>query len=176
MRTTTELPLENPARTGFVTYGALRVESAATGDFDRAVAYLGADAVERSLFDRLENDAARVTLTVNSRGRDYYNPNTHTIHWDPHSALRTSDGGAQSPALGLGHEVDHAVERPATGERLAGIFDRHYDNREERRVITGSEHHAARTLGEDVRHDHAGSLFRVGSPSSRAPLDSVRAA
>jgi len=42
-----------------------------------------------------------------------------------------------------------------------------YDNREERRVIAGSERHAATTLGEDVRHDHRGWTYRVDSPVKR---------
>jgi hypothetical protein len=35
-------------------------------------------------------------------------------------------------------------------------------------VITGSERHAARTLGEGVRHDHAGATYRVDSPTTMA--------
>ncbi len=93
----------------FVHYGSLAVAASARRDFDRAVAYLSRDPVERSLFDRLEHGAQHVTLTTNRRDIDYFDPNTHRIHWDPHSALQTGTGGRQSPALGLGHEVDHAV-------------------------------------------------------------------
>ncbi len=52
-------------------------------------------------------------------------------------------------------------------ERLAGAPDAAYDNREERRVVTGSERHAARALGESVRHDHDGTTYRVASPLAR---------
>jgi hypothetical protein len=150
--------------TSFVHYGSLAVASSARHDFDAAVAYLRRDPVERALFDRLEHGAQRVTLTTNRHDADYFDPNTHAIHWDPHSALETGNGGRQSPALGLGHEVDHAVhDGPREWER-AQTFDPRYDTAEERRVITGSERHAAHALGEGVRSDHAGATYRVDSP------------
>ena len=163
----------SPARPGrhpaaaVVHYGNLAVPATAAGDFDRAVAYLGHDSVERDLFARLERGAQHFTLVPNARNEDFYDPNTHTIHWDPHSALQTTQGGYQSPAMGLGHEVDHAVENEPTAQRLANTFDSRYDNKEERRVITGSERHAATTLHEDPRSDHGGSTYRVASPDSR---------
>jgi hypothetical protein len=147
-------------------YGSLIVPPKARADFDRAVAYLSRDPGERALFDRLEHGAHTVRLTINTRNDDHYDPTTRTIAWDPHSALRTTCGTTQSPALGLGHEVDHAVEDDATRERLA---DRHvpgFDTAEERRVITGSERHAAQTLGEGVRHDHRGTTYRVADPTA----------
>lgn len=150
----------------FVHYGSLAVASSARRDFDRAAAYLSRDPVERSLFDRLEHGSQRIKLTTNRRDADDYDPNTHTIHWDPHSALRTSDGGRQSPALGLGHEVDHAVHDGPREWQRSQTADPRYDTTEERRVITGSERHAARTLGEAVRRDHGGATYRVASPTA----------
>jgi hypothetical protein len=148
----------------FVRYGSLDVAASARHDFDRAVGYLERDPVERRLFHELEHLPHRVTLTTNARDADDYDPNTRTIRWDPHSALRTAGGGRQSPALGLGHEVDHAVHDGPREWARAATADRTYDTAEERRVIEGSERHAARTLGEAVRHDHGGTCYRVGSP------------
>jgi hypothetical protein len=150
--------------TSFVHYGSLAVASSARRDFDAAVAYLRRDPVERSLFDRLEHGAHRVTLTTNRHDEDYFDPNTHAIHWDPHSALQTGRGGRQSPALGLGHEVDHAVHDGPREWQRAQTYDPRFDTAEERRVITGSERHAAHTLGEGVRTNHAGTTYRVDSP------------
>ena len=150
----------------FVHYGSLAVAATAQRDFERAVAYLTRDPVERALFDRLERGPQQVTLTANREDADYYDPSAHAIHWDPHSALRTGDGGRQSPALGLGHEVDHAVHDGPREWRRAQTFDPRFDNAEERRVITGSERHAARTLGEAVRHDHGGATYRVDAPTA----------
>jgi hypothetical protein len=147
-------------------YGSLTVPPRARADFDRAVAYLSRDAGERELFDRLEHGAHAIRLATNAHDDDSYDPATHTINWDPHSALRTTAGGSQSPALGLGHEVDHAVEDDATREALGERSVRGYDTAEERRVIRGSEAAAARTLGEGVRYDHRGTVYRVDAPTA----------
>lgn len=152
-------------RTTYVHHGSLAVPRAADRAYCEAKAYLMHDSVERALFDRLERAPRRhYHLTINHRDADYFDPATDTIGWDPHSALRTSEGGRQSPALGLGHEIDHAVESPAREAKLAARSSRAYDTAEERRVITGSERHAARILGESARRDHAGSCYRVASP------------
>jgi hypothetical protein len=150
----------------FVSYGSLDVAAGARRDFEAAVKYLSRDPVERALFARLENGKQHVTLTTNHHNEDYYDPNTQSIHWDPHSALRTSGGGTQSPALGLGHEVDHAVHDGPREWLRSATPDAHFDDAEERRVIQGSERHAARTLGEAVRADHGGSTYRVDRPTA----------
>jgi hypothetical protein len=149
-----------------VHFGSLRVSAAAARDYTAAVKYLSRDPLEADLFNRLEHGAQPFRLVTNARDNDSYDPGTHTIHWDPHSALRTTCGTTQSPALGLGHEVDHAVHDAACGNALASRPDPNFDTLEERRVITGSERHAARTLGEGVRHDHAGTSYRVPSPTA----------
>jgi hypothetical protein len=148
----------------FIHYGSLSVAASARHDFDSAVAYLQRDPVERALIDKLEHGTERITLSTNRDNADYFDPATHAIHWDPHSALATSSGGRQSPALGLGHEIDHAVHDGPREWARAATGDSRYDTAEERRVITGSERHAARTLGEGVRHDHGGETYRVDSP------------
>lgn len=152
----------------YVHHGSLLVSRAAEASYERAKSYLSADRGERSLFYRLEHAKSReYHLVLNRNDDDYFDPTGDTIGWDPHSALRTTDGGRQSPALGLGHEVDHAVESRRQELRLSARASRCYDTMEERRVITGSERHAARTLGESVRHDHGGRCYHVSSPISR---------
>jgi site-specific DNA-cytosine methylase len=153
----------------FTQHGTLRVPRADDALYREAKAYLSRDPLESKLFRELEHapDGRSYQLTINHRGDDHFDPNDNEIAWDPYSALRTTRGGLQSPALGLGHEVDHAVEDPATEARLQNIPDGRYDNAEERRVITGSETHAARVLGESVRYDHSGTLYRVPSPIAR---------
>jgi len=149
-------------------FGSLRVPEANAGDYETAKAYLRQDPVERRLFRELEGCRGRsFTLEVNRRNDDHFDPDTATIAWDPFSALRTTRGGTQSPALGLGHEIDHAVESPRIADCLRIRADARYDNAEERRVIRGSEAHAARTLGESTRYDHDGTTYRVRSPIAR---------
>ncbi|HUY41671.1 MAG TPA: hypothetical protein VMV82_08920 [Candidatus Dormibacteraeota bacterium] len=152
----------------FARHGSLDVPHRADRDYRLAKAYLSRDSIERSLFDRLEHAwGRRFHLRVNARNDDSFDPATDTIDWDPHSALRTTSGGTQSPALGLGHEIDHAVEAPCVEARLNARANRCFDTAEERRVVAGSERHAARTLGESTRTDHAGRCYRVASPTAR---------
>lgn len=150
-------------------HGTLDVPSSIEPQYEAAKRYLSRDPVERRLFEKLEHarDGRHYTIAANHRDQDYFDPANGTIGWDPYSALRTTSGGRQTPALGLGHEVDHAVENPSAAATLRNRFDPVYDNAEERRVITGSETQAARMLGESVRHDHGGTTYRVTSPVIR---------
>jgi hypothetical protein len=145
----------------------ISVPATARADYNLAKAYLSRDSVERKIFAKLSASHRRFHLTINHRSDDHFDPNTNTIAWDPYSALRTTRGGTQSPALGLGHELDHAVESPEQEDKLNNRSVKKYDTLEERRVIRGSERHAARTLGEATRFDHRGSTFRVATPVSR---------
>jgi hypothetical protein len=119
----------------------------------------------REIFECAERAGRTIHLRVNHHDDDSFDPGTDTVNWDPFSALRTTDGGKQSPALGLGHELDHATVRASVRERGTRHRDPHYDNAEERRVVCGSERHAARVLGEGVRHDHGGTSYRVSAPT-----------
>ena len=122
----------------------------------------------RGILDKAEHARAALHLKINSHDDDSFDPNFRTVNWDPHSALRTTTGGRQSPALGLGHELDHATVASRIRDRDSAIPDRAYDDREERRVILGSERHAAHTLGEAPRHDHRGTTYYVRSPVTLA--------
>jgi hypothetical protein len=158
------LPAHVSPRTRYVHHGSLRVPAFADTDFTQAARYLCRDSVMRGIIARVERSHTQYTLRIVHNDNDRYVPWTHTIEWDPHSAMRTTRGGRQTPALGLGHELDHAAE-PAR-IRDAGEVKRlpRFDNAEERRVILGSETHAARTLGEGTRTNHRGSCYRVASP------------
>lgn len=152
----------------YIHHGSLAVPAFAERDYLAAKAYVSRDSGERRLFARIEHDRTRrFTLRTDCGDDDYFDPNTNTIAWDPHSALRTTRGGRQSPALGLAHEIDHAVEAPRAYDRLSDRIDLRYDTAEERRVIRGSERRAARTLHEGVRCDHSGSCYRVAAPAAR---------
>ena len=150
-----------------VLHGSLDVSARGNAAYLQARRYLCRDPIERSILSKLENAPHEIHLRLNSRNDDSYDPNTRTIDWDPRSALRTTRGGRQSPALGLAHEADHATV--ASAVRDADIVRRipAYDNLEERRVILGSEQHAALTLHEAVRYDHRGHCYRVATPTSR---------
>ena len=150
-----------------VAYGSLIVPAAADRNFTLAAAYLSRDTRMRDIIERAESMSHEVDLKVVHDGNDRYDAVSHTVYWDPYSALETTSGGRQSPALGLGHELDHATAAPSPLRAGQRRYDFDYDNAEERRVVTGSETHAARTLGEDIRRDHAGRAYVVVSPVAR---------
>jgi hypothetical protein len=154
-------------KTTAVHYGSLAIPRRAKKLVDSAFAYLSRDALERSLIRRVEHSRVPHRIVIDHCGDDSYRADTHTIHWDPTSAMRTTGFGRQSPALGLGHELDHAAVNEAAFDLLAAIPDRRFDNLEERRVILGTERHAARTLHESTRDDHWGRLYRVATPVDR---------
>ncbi len=160
-----------PCTSATIRHGSLTLPRGAERAYETAKRYLQHDGAERRLFARLEHARSRhFALRTNARNDDSFDPANNTIDWDPHSAMRTSGGGWQSPALGLGHEVDHAVEAPRREAALNARRSRRFDTAEERRVILGSERRAARTLGEAARNDHWGRCFRVASPTAhRAP-------
>ncbi|MDQ6929370.1 MAG: hypothetical protein M3126_01710 [Candidatus Eremiobacteraeota bacterium] len=150
-----------------VRHGSLDLPGRADRAYETAKHYLCRDGAERAIFGKLEHRAPGIHLRINSRNDDSYDSTTRTIHWDPYSALRTTRGGHQTPALGLGHEADHATVGSARLIDGWNRSNRRYDDAEERRVICGSEAHAARTLGESVRHDHQGRCYRVAGPLAR---------
>jgi hypothetical protein len=145
----------------------LDISPAMRGDYSLAAAYVARDPDARHVL----HDVAAMRRDIHVRrarhGNDRFDPQTNTVYWDPHSALRTTQGGRQSPALGLIHELAHAAEQPRREAALEARSVAGYDNLEERRVIRGVERHAAGTLGEAVRCDHRGSLYRVATPVSR---------
>jgi hypothetical protein len=148
---------------------AITISAGARSDYALAKAYLSRDSQERRLFQRLQDSTRHFHLSINHRNDDHFDPTTNTIAWDPYSALKTTRGGTQSPSLGLGHEIAHAVESPAREAAFSARAVAGYDNREERRVICGTERHTARTLGEAIRFDHRGTTYRVATPLPGEP-------
>jgi len=149
-------------------FGFKIVVQGSGGDYQTAVSYLNRDPGMVQIIQDLNASPTIFTVVPNSINNDSYNPTTHTINWDPHSALRCTSGGRQSPALGLGHEMAHGDA--GWWDRLVGgmtVGAGNYDNWEEWRVIAGPETSAANTLGEDTRTDHRGTPYPVGGPTQR---------
>jgi len=147
-------------------FGLKIVVNGNAADYNTATAYLLRDPGMAQIMRDLDASSTVYNIHYINDDNDRYDPLTNTIYWDPNSALCTTGGGRQTPALGLGHEMAHAD---------AGFWDRligwvpwpRYDNLEERRVITGPETNAAQTLGEAIRTDHGGTPYRVSTPISR---------
>lgn len=104
------------------------------------------------------------------------NGNKPTVYWNPDIGNRTTEGGLQSPATSLEHEMDHAVDyvkNPQQHNTRSQTYDAQYDTKEERRVITGSEAKTAKANGESTRSKHAGTPYRTITPTSTKELDSA---
>ena len=102
--------------------------------------------------------------------RTAFNLATMTIHWDPQMAIFTNLGYLLSPIENLQHEADHAVQAITNPEQMmedAKPDDSNpYSNKEEQRVIEGSERETAiklKRINEDeaTRTDHNGIMWDV---------------
>jgi RHS repeat-associated protein len=137
--------------------------------YDKAKNYLGAG----SKIEALEKlpQIVEIRETIKKDNVDY-DSSKRVMRWNPKSALRTTSGGTQSPALGLDHEADHAVQHLKNPGKFAhdtspaGALPG-YDNMEERRVIQGSEKSNAIRLGEGVRTNHGGTSYKVSDSDKR---------
>lgn len=96
------------------------------------------------------------------------------IYWNPTAGAEYENGTVVSPATVLEHESDHALERHTNysnfndGRRTP---DAQYENKEERRVITGSEQRTARANKEIsatgvTRTSYSGDQVVTGGPTS----------
>lgn len=102
-----------------------------------------------------------------------FDAKTNTLTWADKGGLevidsRTLEKASISPALGLGHEFEHASNALFDINSMlrdANTFDRTYSNQEERNVIEEYERPAAEKLGEGVRDDHSGKPVKVECPT-----------
>ena len=138
-------------------------------DYQVAIGYLEKDPGMKKIIQDLENSDTTYYVNYINNDNDKFSPSSNTVSWDPKSALKDK-GQTQTPALGLGHELDHAHgkdDNPGEYAKRRGVPDPNYNNKEERRVIQGSETDAAHTLGEGTRTDHGGTPYK---PAGAGPL------
>jgi RHS repeat-associated protein len=115
------------------------------------------------------------TITIKETTEDSkFNPNSNIIHWNPTMGVLTDNGVVISPATVLNHEADHALQELNHPEQKAkdrNIPDTNYGNKEEKRVITGTEQETAKKHGEIkegevTRTNHGGTRFDTKSPTT----------
>ncbi|VEA63263.1 RHS family protein [Salmonella enterica subsp. salamae] len=147
-------------------------------DFDAAINYLKQDSEMKKIITEIEkSEKYTITVSCNSEHDNSYNAWTKRIHWDPKTAIYCDDteehnfdfkNGTQVPAFSLGHEIAHAHEHMKHGYsayiKRSKTPDSQYDDAEERRVITGPETHAAKTLKQCVRKNHGGINYHSSGP------------
>jgi RHS repeat-associated protein len=135
--------------------------------YDQAITYLNQDPETARMISLLEGGGrGNIMVRTNLVHNDSFDPVTNTVNWDPTSGLVTTSGGVQSPALGLGHELAHAAGLRSLTSNLSLIPAGGYGNLEEFRVISFWEVGAATRLGEGIRYDHLGQVFRAHGPTS----------
>lgn len=129
--------------------------------FADAVKYLNKGKVSQAIA-AVEKSSTVVTLQEAVKADDdHYSPDTKTVVWDPNSALKTTNGGLQTPALGVLHEFGHADGDLNKKSESTTPDGTPYDNKEEKRVIDNMETPSAKKLGEGTRTDHAGQPYKV---------------
>ncbi|HME69187.1 MAG TPA: RHS repeat-associated core domain-containing protein [Myxococcota bacterium] len=157
-----EYGLSNPIDNVDVDGAKLRFAPGSSPDFQQqfkdAISYLNDGKVSKTIKE-LEDDPATVYIKELKDGQDGYL--NHVIYWDARSALCTTTGGRQTPALGFLHEAAHALgdlQGTAASTQDNGTP---YQNAEEQRVIDNIETPAAIKLGEDTRTDHGDHAYPV---------------
>ena len=109
----------------------------------------------------------------------YYDRLTRTITWSSLTGLQTSNGYKMSPVEILNHEIDHALQHdknPNEQTKDIQTKDNQYKNKEEKRVIEGSEQTTAKKIGklnegEVTRNTHkGGKIYETISPISDEKL------
>ena len=102
-----------------------------------------------------------------------------TIYWDPNMGVLTSSNKKMSPTAVLNHEADHTLQYLNNSDKYeqdSNTPDPDYNDKEEMRVITGSEQKTALALdeisaGEVTRTDHNGIPYITKSPTTTEAKD-----
>ncbi|EMU7578945.1 RHS repeat protein, partial [Escherichia coli] len=146
-------------------------------DFNQAVEYLKQDSRMKEAIDFLSSSEETIKIEYIDETDVRFDPDKMTIYWNSKAALFCSTdlkSKSQSPALGLGHEFAHAHLYLIDKDGYMGLVrraDEQYKNKEEARVITLIEQHAAKTLGECTRTAYNGVYYRVNTPTQTATIN-----
>lgn len=122
----------------------------------------------------LEKSKTVYTIAESNSLYSKFDVKTNTITWASNVMMLTTNGTSISPTTILNHELDHAAQKdqnPAQQKQDGNTKSTDYKNKEEKRVITGSEQQTAKNLGEIkegevTRTDHGGTLYKTAGPTS----------
>jgi RHS repeat-associated protein len=143
--------------------------------FAEAVQYLNKRGAGGMLAKLEESET--IYYITETGGGSFYDSGERKIGWNPVEAILTDKLVELSPASVLNHEVDHALQHdqnPEQQEKDGKTPDKDYNNKEEKRVITGSEQETSKKLGEIkegevTRTNHNGTPYRTTGPTSTEP-------
>lgn len=142
--------------------------------FAMAVDYLKAKKADGILAKLQKSDKVVYVAEAKEGHNSNFEHRTQTLYWEPTVGMLTQEGHKISPATILNHEADHALEFITSPKEMSKNINtkvKKYKNKEEYRVITGSEQRTARALGEIgedeiTRQDHYGTFFPTHNPTS----------
>ncbi|EKT3966585.1 RHS repeat-associated core domain-containing protein [Flavobacterium psychrophilum] len=144
-------------------------------NFAKSIAYLKANKVD-GIFAKLQ--ASDVVYVIEEGNKNTaFDPSTNTITWDDNNGLKTTEGEFLSPTTLLNHEADHALQEESHPVKkfIDKLLPSKYSNKEEERVIKGSEQRTAKALGEITkedgvtREDHKGTYVKTKEATSNVP-------
>ena len=141
----------------------------------------------KNLMEAATNHNLNIQVKNNNGWGSEYNTGNQTVYWDADRAVEgefmtplsynSQNEYWISPATILEHEFDHAVFcalDPKSFYLLLHTKDDQYDNKEEKRVITGSERETAIKNKEinkyQVRKNHEGNLRKVDNSTENKPV------
>ena len=155
-------------------YFAPKVSSQFKQDFAMAVQHLNQHGAA-GMLAKLESSDNVYYIAESLNEYSNYNTGNNTITWASRYGNLTTEAVLLSPTSVLNHEVDHALQHDQNPrqQKIDGKKDlsNPYGNKEEERVITGSEQETAKKLGEIeqdevTRKDHGGTLYKMKSSIS----------
>ena len=177
--------MNNPVRfvdsDGRKVYFAPGVSAQFKQDFAKSVQYLNSRGAG-GMLAKLEKSDKVYYIAESSEAGSKYNTENKTITWASKHGLLTNEGIMLSATSVLNHEVDHALQHDQNPEQQKADGKRNltnpYTNKEEERVITGSEQETAKKLGEIkdgevTRKDHGGTLYEMKSSTSTEIKDEI---
>jgi RHS repeat-associated protein len=177
--------LNNPVRyidpDGKKVYFAKGVSNQFKKDFATSVQHLNSHKQGGMLKQLHKSDNVYYIAEGGEGGNSNFNSSTKTITWSSRTGLLTNNGTELSPTTILNHEVDHALQHdtdPKQQKIDGATKSEQYGNKEEERVITGSEQKTAQGLGEIkegevTRTDHGGTLHETTGPTKTDWKDEV---
>ena len=121
----------------------------------------------RIIYNTLNESPETYLVVASTDLRNGYSAAERTISWDPSSALLLSNGGTQSPAMGLAHEMTHAYHHDTVGSLDNTQTNDAYGTIEEALTIPSWETWMARELGEGTRSDRLGIPFPTTGVTGR---------
>ena len=146
--------------------------------FRAAIMYLHEHNAD-GIIAQIDKSSTIIYITESVGEASAFSKTKKTIYWDPNMGVLTSSDKKMSPAAVLNHEADHTLQYLKNPDKFAQdskTLDPDYNDKEEMRVITGSEQKTALALGEIsagevTRTDHIGIPYITKSPTTTEAKD-----